>query len=63
MANPSKTMNKTNSSLKIGSPSIRVPLASKPAKSSMIVRTGPKKNPTLTNAASKMRMIKGGRKK
>jgi len=42
---------KTRSSLKIGSPEIRVGLNATP-KSSMMVVTGSKKNPTFTNEAS-----------
>jgi hypothetical protein len=48
-----KSPSSTSSSLKIGSPEIRVGLSSvsKP-KSSMIKMVGTKKNPTLTNEAS-----------
>ena len=53
---PNKTMNRTNSSLKIGMPEIRVPLASKPAKSNMIVRTA--QQPT-----QKMNLIKPKKRK
>jgi hypothetical protein len=46
-------MSKTNVSLKVGSPEIRVPLdAAKKPKSSMMKVTGTKKSPTFTNEAS-----------
>ena len=57
-----------SATLKIGTPEIRVGLAAtKKPKSSMIVRTGTKKNPTLTNAASmpknkKMLLVKRTKK-
>ena len=48
----------SSSTLKIGSPTIRVSSAKDEPKSSMIKRVGSKKNPTLTNDASNPKAIK-----